>query len=161
MPELHWSWWLRCAAPWERQHTKCSAYVSVFISHLSTPLVLFSLLQFPYVKLQVHEWIFRSTWLHFCPYLNVLNASEIFAHFDNEPSKNRHKAKNTFPWAIWLFFHLRQMYVCLHLKYPDINFLSGLFPGAADGSLSGVYPVQTIDTPIRLVEALTVKGDHL
>lgn len=53
------------------------------------------------------------------------------------------------------------MYVCLHLEYPAINFLSGLMPSAAYGSLPGPYPVQTTDTPIRLVEALTVKGDHL
>lgn len=53
------------------------------------------------------------------------------------------------------------MYVCLRLKYPAIYFHSGLLPSAAHGSFVGLYPVQTIDTPIRLVGALTVKGDHL
>ncbi len=32
---------------------------------------------------------------------------------------------------------------------------------AAHGSFPGLYPVQTIDTPIRLAAALTVKEDHL
>lgn len=56
---------------------------------------------------------------------------------------------------------LSQMYVYLSLKYPAINFPPGLMPSAAYGSLSGSYPVQTSDTPIRPAETLTVKGDHL
>lgn len=53
------------------------------------------------------------------------------------------------------------MYVYLFLKYPAIYFYSGLVPSAAYGSFPGLLPVQTTDTPTRLVEALAVKEDHL
>lgn len=53
------------------------------------------------------------------------------------------------------------MYVYLCLKHPAIYFHPGLLPSAAHGSFPGPNPVQTTDTPIRLVGALTVKGDHL
>lgn len=51
------------------------------------------------------------------------------------------------------------MYV--YLKCPDIYYHPGRLPSAAHGSVPGLHPVQTTDTPIRLVGALTVKGDHL
>lgn len=54
-----------------------------------------------------------------------------------------------------------QTYVYLFLKYPTIYFHPGLLPSAAYGSFPGLHPVSTTDTPIRLVEALAVKGDHL
>lgn len=50
--------------------------------------------------------------------------------------------------------------MCIFLKYPAIYFHPGLLPSAAYGFFPGLYPVQTTDTAIRLVEALTVKGDH-
>lgn len=53
------------------------------------------------------------------------------------------------------------MYVYLFLKYPAIYFYPGLMPSAAYGSFHGLLPVQTTDTPIRLVGALAVKEDHL
>lgn len=53
------------------------------------------------------------------------------------------------------------MYVYVCLKYPAIYFDPGLLPSAAHGSFPGLFPVQTTDTPIRPVGALTVKGDHL
>lgn len=53
------------------------------------------------------------------------------------------------------------MYVYLCLKNPAIYFHPGLLPRSAHGSFPGLYPVQTTDTPVRLVGALTVKGDHL
>ena len=61
----------------------------------------------------------------------------------------------------WLNEGLSQMYVYLCLKHPAIYFHPGLLPSAAHGSFPGPNPVQTTDTPIRLVGALTVKGDHL
>lgn len=53
------------------------------------------------------------------------------------------------------------MYVYLCLKYSAIYFLPGLLPSTAHDSFPGLHPVQTTDKPIRLVGALTVKGDHL